>query len=145
MKINFGHKIAIVYTLFAVGMTSMLIMSMQFDHELVTEDYYEREMKYQGRKDAFHNMESAPFNADVSYADGKISLKFSELPENMTPSGTVSLYKPDQANLDEEHILALDENGTMSIVPKGLRGRYKVHVRFEAGGRDYFIKSEILH
>ncbi|MCA1752004.1 MAG: FixH family protein [Cryomorphaceae bacterium] len=145
MKINFGHKIAIVYTIFAVGMTSMLIMSMQYDHELVTEDYYENEVKYQGRKDAFHNMENAPFTAAVSHSDGKISINFSGLPANMAPTGTVSLYKPDKAALDEEHVLALDDKGTMNIVPRGIRGRYKVHVRFEAGGTDYFIKKEIVH
>lgn len=145
MKINFGHKIAIIYTLFAVGMASMLVMSMQFDHDLVTENYYENELKYQGKKDAFGNMSQAPFQVIISKVGNEIDVHFEGLSAEHGPMGTLSLYKPDRADYDEEHTLALDKDGRMRITPRAAHGRYKVSLRFEVEGVDYFVQKEIMH
>lgn len=145
MKINFGHKIAIIYTLFAVGMASMLVMSMQFDHELVTENYYENELKYQGKKDAFGNMGEAPFQVLISKAGNDIHVQFEGLSPGHPPVGNLSLYKPDRAEYDEEHTLSLDDEGRMRVTPRAAQGRYKVSLRFEVDGVDYYVQKEIVH
>ncbi len=143
-KFHFGHKIAVVYTLFAIGMTAMLIMSMQFDHELVTENYYENELSFQGRKDAFDNMATATFKVNVALEQGAVSVKFEGLPANEQPEGTLSLYKPDKAAFDEQHELVLDADRRMRIEPKGKQGRYKLELRFEIDGTDYYVHKDIL-
>ncbi len=144
MKINFGHKIAIVYTLFAVGMVSILVMSMQYDHELVTENYYENELNYQGRKDAFDNMAGAPFKVRIDKQGSTLQVHFDGLAANDVPQGTLSLYKPDRAAFDEEHKLQLDEQRSMRLVPKGQQGRYKVQLRFALNGTDYYVQQDII-
>lgn len=144
MKLNFGHKIAIVYTIFAVSMVGILIMSMQYDHELVTENYYENELKYQGKKDAFDNLNNAPFKAEFVQSQDDIRLVFKDLPSDISPTGTLSLYKPDAARYDEHHEIALDGGAGMSIVPRG-RGRYKAEARFKAGGTDYYLTTDIIY
>ncbi len=144
MKLNFGHKIAIVYTVFAVSMLSILIMSMQYDHELVTDDYYENELNYQGKKDAFDNLSAAEFQAEIVRTDEDIRLVFKNLPSDVRPVGTLSLYKPDGADYDELHEIMLDSEAGMTIVPRG-RGRYKAEARFKAGGTDYYLKRDLLY
>jgi hypothetical protein len=144
MKLNFGHKIAIVYSIFAIGMVSMLVMSMQFDHELVTEDYYENELNYQGRIDAFHNMETAPFKVSITQNAGSIYVAFDGLSANQQAVGSLSLYKPDRSDQDEEYVLLLDENKKMEIFPKATRGRIKVQLRFKVDNKDYFVQRDLL-
>ena len=144
MKLHWGHKIAIVYSLFAGFMIFMLILSMQEKHELVTENYYNNEMAVQGRIDADKNMKEANFQVDISTINKEILVSFNGLPSGESPSGTVDLYKPDNLNLDETIEMELDAGNKMLIQPLGDHGRYKVSVRFKLLGKDYYTEKQIV-
>lgn len=144
MKLNWGHKIAIVYGIFMTFMITMLIVSMQYDNELVNEDYYARELLLQGQIDASGNMAAAPFQVELASANGLVEVQFTGLSAKAHPTGDVRLYKPDDATLDESHSLLLDTQNRMTIVPRGLRGRYKVSVRFDIDGKDYYAEKQIV-
>jgi nitrogen fixation protein FixH len=144
MKLNFGHKIAIVYVSFMLFMLSLLYFSLQMDHELVTDQYYVKEMAFQGKKDAWHNLQDAGFKVNLRMADQMVIVEFVDLPEGAVPVGEVALYKPDKASLDETHTLNLSGNNSMHITPRGQYGRYKVSVRFQLDGKDYYAEKELL-
>jgi hypothetical protein len=144
MKLHWGHKIAIVYTSFALFLGFMLYKSMQVDHELVTENYYEKEMAVQGKIEAHQNLMNADFNVDIRAKDGKVLVSLDGPDSIYSPQGKVNLYKPDNGSLDEEMMLVLDNNNSMSITPKGFRGRYNVIVSFEMNGVPYFAEKQIL-
>ncbi len=144
MKLHFGHKIAIVYVAFMIFMLSMLYFSMQMDHELVTDEYYTKELAFQGKKDAWHNMQAASFSVDIRTADKVVYIEFSGLSDIYAVVGEVTLYKPDNADLDELHELKLDASESMAIAPRGEHGRYKVGVRFSMDGEDYYTEKEIV-
>ena len=144
MKLNFGHKIAIVYVSFMLFMLSLLYFSLQMDHELVTDQYYVKEIAFQGKKDAWHNLQNAGFKVNLRTADQRVIIEFADLPEGAIPVGEVSLYKPDKADLDETHTLTLSGTGSMEIKPRSAYGRYKVSVRFQLDGKDYYAEKELL-
>ncbi len=144
MKFHWGHKIGIVYTLFAGFMIFMLIMSRQSDHQLVTENYYENELAVQGRIEANRNLNKADFEVDVRVQKQNIVVVFIDVDIAFNPAGTVTLYKPDNEAFDEVHELALDENYQMVLTPKGQVGRYSVMVSFEMNGIPYFKEKEVL-
>jgi len=143
MKLNWGHKIAIVYTLFAGFMIFMVILSMQEDHELVTEDYYQQEKMVQTRIDGNANLNASPLELDILSRDGNILLAFKGLGESKPSEGSVALYKPDDSTLDESHVLRLDENSEMHILPKGTNGLYRVSVSFEIDGAAYYKTQDV--
>lgn len=143
MKLNWGHKIAIVYTLFAGFMVFMVILSFQEDHELVTEDYYNQEKMVQTRINGNANLNASPFELDILSSEGSISLAFKGLGEAELAEGRVTLYKPDNSTLDESHPLILDEKAEMHILPKGTNGLYRVSVSFEIDGASYFKTQDI--
>lgn len=144
MKLHWGHKIAIVYSLFAGFMIFMLVLSMQEKHELVTENYYENELAVQGRIDADKNMKAADFKVDISSKNREILLSFKGLPSGEIPTGKVNLYKPDDISLDESMEVKLDRDKNMMIKPVGDRGRYTVSIRFEVSGKDYYTEKQIV-
>lgn len=144
MKFHWGHKVALVYTLFAGFMIFMLIMSRQGHHQLVTENYYENELKVQDRIEASKNLSTADFDVKVRTTGGKVTVAFSEVDATFNPSGTIALYKPDDEALDETHALTLDEAHTMVIQPKGEIGRYTVQLSFTQDGTDYYLEKEVL-
>ncbi|MCA1761406.1 MAG: FixH family protein [Cryomorphaceae bacterium] len=143
MKLNWGHKIAIVYTLFAGFMVFMVILSMQEDHELVTEDYYQQEKMVQTRIDGNANLNASPMELDILSREGNILLAFKGLGESELLEGKVNLYKPDNAALDESHPLIIDENAEMHILPKGSAGLYRVSVSFEINGATFYKTKDI--
>jgi len=144
MKLHWGHKIGIVYTLFAGSMILMLILSRQTKHELVNENYYENELAVQGRIVAGKNLKTAQFDVNISSADQKILVSFLGLPSGNVPSGTVMLYKPDDSSLDQTLDVKLNSENKMLIQPKGRHGRYKVSVRFKMAGKDYLKEEQIM-
>jgi len=144
MKLNWGHKIAIVYTLFVGFMIFMLVLSMQEDHELVTQDYYEQELQVQKRIEASRNLGDAGLDVQITPSNGEliIMVKGIEAPQNT--KGIVNLYKPDDSSLDESIGLNLDESGGMIIKPKGKQGVYTVSLDFEIDGVPFYREKDIL-
>ncbi|MFT6996288.1 MAG: hypothetical protein ACJAQ4_000027 [Cryomorphaceae bacterium] len=142
---NWGHKIALVYSLFAAFMIGMLVLSTTYDHELVTEDYYARELAYQGKIDAGANLAQADFDVEVKMVGGKLKLLFNRLAESKTVSGEVKFYKPDNEKMDETHPIVLDTNSSeMEISSEGKHGRYKVQVSFELEGKSFYKEQELV-
>ncbi|MCZ4407399.1 FixH family protein [Cryomorphaceae bacterium 1068] len=142
---NWGHKIAIVYGLFVAFMIGMLIMSMNYDNDLVTEDYYAKELAYQDKIDAGQNLAQADFDVEVKMVDGKLKLLFDRLPAVHTVSGEVKFYKPDNEKMDETHPIIMEANSNeMEISSKGKQGRYKVQVTFELEGKSFYKEQELV-
>lgn len=145
MKLNWGHKIAIVYSLFAAFMVGMLVLSTTYDHELVTEDYYAKELAFQGKIDAGTNLNQADFNVEVKRVGGDLRLIFDRLPEGSQVKGIVKFYKPDNEKMDETHPIVLDSNSSeMKISSEGKSGRYKVQVSFELDGQRFYKEQELM-
>ncbi|NEN23936.1 hypothetical protein G3O08_10540 [Cryomorpha ignava] len=144
MKLHWGHKIGIVYALFAGSMIFMLILSMQEKHELVNENYYENELAVQGKINADKNLKTADFDVDISSANKQILVSFMGLPSGDVPTGTVMLYKPDDSSLDQTIDVALNADNKMLIQPIGDHGRYKVSVRFKMSGIDYLKEKQVV-
>ncbi|MGB6036573.1 MAG: FixH family protein [Cryomorphaceae bacterium] len=142
---NWGHKIAIVYGLFVAFMIGMLVMSTNYDNDLVTEDYYAKELAYQDKIDAGQNLVQANFDVEVKMIDGKLKLVFDQLPSAKTVSGEVKFYKPDNQKMDETHPIIMEVNSSeMEISSKGKHGRYKVQVTFELEGKSFYKEQELV-
>lgn len=144
MKLHWGHKIGIVYTLFAGFMIFMVLKSRTEKHELVTENYYENELIIQDRLDANDNLNAATFNVEITRVDHEILVSFVGLPSGNIPAGTVSLYKPDDSRLDETMDMLLDGNNKMLIKPLGNHGKYKVSLMFKISGTEYYKEKNIV-
>ena len=48
---NWGYKILMVYVIFIAGILLLVFKSSSQNQDLVTEDYYEQELKYQQKID----------------------------------------------------------------------------------------------
>ncbi len=144
MKLHWGHKIGIVYTLFAGFMIFMLLKSRTTNHELVTDQYYQNELVVQDKIDASGNLAQADFKVEITRgASADIHIQFSgDLAES--PEGKVNLYKPDNAEFDQEMTLQLSGANAMTLAPTGGMGRYKVQLTFTVDGTPYYTEREVL-
>lgn len=141
---NWGKKIAIVYTIFAVGMVTMVIWSTQFDVNLVTENYYEQEMDHDAKMQAVANSVKLETPLSIKYTPAKesISLTFPEAVSAV--DGKVLLYCITDHKQDKTYeINAI--NGRQELDVTGFKpGRWIVKVDWNSEGTRYFDEEKVL-
>jgi nitrogen fixation protein FixH len=148
MKINWGWGLAlgmVAFILFIMYFVVTMTTSKEFDHDLVTEDYYAKEMVYQQEIDAEKN---------VQQLDGKVKSERNQngwqisFPNSVDPTkikGTAFLYRPSNEKLDFEIPLNL-ETGTLVIPAKQLiEGRWNITIDWEYEGKPYLYKESITY
>jgi hypothetical protein len=139
-----GKKIAIVYTIFAVGMVSMVIWSTKFDVNLVTEDYYEHEMDHNAKMEAVANSVKLETPLSIKYkpAEGAINLVF---PASVTAiDGKVLLYCITDRKQDKVFEISPTERKQVLDVTGFKPGRWTVKVDWHGNGTRYYDEENVL-
>ena len=91
---NWGYKILIVYLIFVAGIAVMVYKSTTQKIDLVTTDYYAKELKYQDRIDAVKRTGALTSKVTYEVKDQTITLLLPAEFESKEASGTVMLYYP---------------------------------------------------
>jgi len=137
---NFGHKVAIGYSLFVVFIVFLVVVSFKMDFSLESENYYEKEIAYTQEKEAIENFNALNFNFELIQGDSiKFPLPNISQKENMV----VSLKRPSNKDLD---LLFKIENSNNPIVlskEKLAQGVYNLELSFDAKGKSYLIKKSV--
>jgi len=141
MKIGWGTRIAFLYGGFVVLMVTLVTLAMKEDFQLVSSDYYQKELQYQEVIDAGKNqsMLSAPvqFRANEQTVTIALPQEF----EGKEVKGSVEFYAPTQAAWDAHFDLQL-ENNRMEIPRSKLHPtRYEVKINWEAESKRYYQET----
>ena len=146
MKFNWGTGIVIAI----IGFMSFImyfVITMSTDntysYDLVTDKYYQQELKYQDEIDATKNAQKLKENIKVVRVEEGLQLKF---PSGFTPKeikGKVFLYRPSNKQLDFEIPISL--SNTYLLVPEKrlLDGRWNIIVTWSYKNKDYLFKKEL--
>jgi hypothetical protein len=147
-KIQNPWPVALVafFIVFASYIIGFVIFASCQKMDLVRADYYDQEIRFQQQIDRVQR--SAPVLADagIDY-DPAGDLVTVTLPSVKRDdiSGTVSFYRPSDADLDTNAKLGLDEAGRQSLSVRALRaGLWKVRVQWTTAGREYFFEKPIV-
>lgn len=140
---NWGYKILIVYLAFVVGIVFMVFKSSNQKIDLVTTDYYAKELKYQQRIDAVNRTKelSAPVKFEVTKQ--KITIHFPAEFVSQQIKGSVLLYCPsdDRKDIEQEFTVA---NGTATIdLPAQNSGSYELQVNWSVDNKDYYFENKL--
>lgn len=114
--------------------------------DLVSADYYEREVTFQKQLDSMNRTQSVAAKTAVRFDMAEKAIVIS-LPQAQLAkaTGNVHLYRPSDARLDREFPLALGVDGTQRLDTKPLaEGLWKVRVTWTANEQEYFIDQSVL-
>lgn len=148
MKINWGTGLVIGMILF-IGFILFFVIKMstdqKYNHDLVTEDYYQKEMAYQDEIDAEENLKKLSTEIGSTRVSQGWQIRF---PSDLDPSkikGTVFLYRPSNKQLDFDLPLVL--SGSNLLVPdkRLLDGRWNITIDWEYEGQKYLYKKSIVY
>ena len=146
MKFNWGTGIVLAFAAFIAFILYFVVLSTRdpaSNHDLVTEDYYRKELMYQEDLDAARNLEEIGGGVKASITSEGLQIEF---PAQMAPNkikGTVSLYRPSNKQLDFETPIQLSNK--QQLIPKSrlLDGRWDLRVYWTYEGKPYLYRQRL--
>ena len=143
---NWGTRIVIAYALFIILVMTMVGYAMRQDVFLVSENYYEEEIAYQEQIDRLSNTQSLKEKVKVNVdQNGHIHLQLPKSSMDAITKGSVHLYRPSDARLDQFFELKPDAMGNQQFYVKDLpHGSWKIKVSWKGGTKDYYFEQDLL-
>lgn len=139
------YAIMIWMALFAAGIFSFIVVAQRNHVDLVGPDYYDQEIKFQQQIDRVANTRAVQREVSIRYAAGEIDIALPAEHARRNLTGTVQLYRPSDASLDQNVPLAVGETGGQKIDAKTLRpGLWKVRVTWKVGAEEYYFAQSVV-
>jgi hypothetical protein len=141
---NWGTRITILYCSFVALMLGMVYMSVHQKVDLVSADYYEKELRFQGKIDGLKNTADLPAGFAFEVVANKIILHYPQALPWKRISGEICFYRPSDSQRDEKFKALPDTNNIQTFQLKNpKRGLYKLLCDLEADGKKYYYEESI--
>jgi len=148
MKINWGTGIVIGFVLF-IGFIMFMVVTMltdkNFNHDLVTPDYYNQELKYQEEIDAEKNAQKLSENVSIRNSKEGITISFPKDLKFSNIKGNVSFYRPSNKKLDFDIPIVLSSNKLLIPDNRLVEGRWDIKVNWTYQGVHYLYKDKTTY
>jgi len=145
LNISWGTKIATLYISFVALVITMVVISMNQKIDLVSTDYYERELVFQNKINEMNNANALPQKVTHVINQEGVQLQFPQLFKDKTVTGEIVFFRPSDASKDFNVSLQLTSEGTQSISSvKFSKGMYKMQTSWTANNIAYFTEEVIV-
>ncbi|MGB5647811.1 MAG: FixH family protein [Muriicola sp.] len=148
MKINWGTGIVLSFIGF-ISFIMFFVVRMNTDnranHDLVTEDYYKKELSFQKEIDAEKEANALPTQLQLKRIEEGLQIRF---PKEMDPTkidGIVSLYRPSNKHLDFDLPISLSNAHLLIPDKRLLDGRWDITIRWTYDGKNYLVKKSMTY
>ncbi|MCG8207534.1 FixH family protein [Tenacibaculum finnmarkense] len=148
MKLNWGAGIVIAIIAF-MSFILYFVISMStgnnYNHDLVSEEYYQKELVFQGDIDATKNAKELSENIKVQRVSEGLKIYFPTAFNPTDIKGKVFLYRPSNKQLDFE--IPISISNTYLLVPEKrlLGGRWNIIVSWNYKNTPYLFEQELMY
>ncbi len=139
--------IAIVYGLFMVYLAGLFAFSRMNKPELVSESYYEDELKYQQQIDRMTRTRTEGATPSLRFREASqtMVLEFPAVFAQNETRGKIVFFRPSDADQDMEVALNLDGQGRQEVDVHSLsRGLWKVKIQWQTSGKEYYHEEIVI-
>ncbi len=141
---NWGKGLALTLFAFAGLMAWFVVMAARNPEPLVTEQYYEHELKYQARIDNT-NRANALAAVRMEVTANSIRITFPHEMRHRTITGELTLLRPNDPNADRELKVTADSAGVFEARSLDLAaGRYNALLEWTADGVEYYTEEKLV-
>ncbi len=142
MKFNWGTGIALFYIAFVLFWVGNLIFSATIPINLVEEDYYAQEIKFQDKIEMQKNTQKLKEQPILQYADNAFLIKLPSEFKRGDIKGDLHFYRPSDSKLDKVYPLALTAaNSQVFDVSTLKEGVWKAKLSWESGEKAYYHET----
>jgi hypothetical protein len=147
MKFNWGTGIVLAFVLF-ISFIGFLVIKMNtnqiYQHDLVTEDYYKKELEFQQKIDNAAAAVAMDYSIVVKQQAEGLLISFPESLKDNQVKGSVYLYNPANKKLDFTTPIRLKQS-QMLIPSKFLvQGRWDVEINWNSKNLPYYYKTKLM-
>lgn len=146
MKANWGTGIVIAFALFITFILYFVFKvqgDMKYDHEMVTEEYYKKELGYQEQLDKAQNAYDLVEKVTVVTKSEGLLIRFPKGFDYKKISGNVSLYRPSNQKLDFDMPISLSSSNLLIPKTKLVGGRWDISIDWKYQGKGYLNKEKV--
>ena len=142
---NWGYKIAIAYSVFVIMILVLVYKSSLQNIDLVTEEYYAEELKYQDQIDKKRNANKLEIPLIIKQESQQLKIQFPGDLAEKGVSGILFFYKPDDKLKDIKIPIDANTYGLQIIDISGFaKGYYQIKIEWEANRISYYQEEDIF-
>lgn len=148
MKLNWPTMIVLSFAAFIVFILSFVVLTFtdkRFDHDLVTDNYYGKELLLQEEINQQQQAFKLKLNPTIETTSGGIAINFPPHLATEEVVGKVFLYRPSNRRLDFEIPISL--SSSLMLIPDSMLvdGRWNLTVEWKVEGKDLMFKKSIFY
>lgn len=142
---NMGKTIAVVVTLFMATTVYFVLQAMKIDVELVSSDYYQREIEYDKQIARQLNAQKAGYYVRHDIENNQIYLQFPADLVNEEVRGNIHFYAPSTVHHDFNVAINLDSNNRQSFDLDRLQyaGFWRVKILWSDQNKEYYNEVQV--
>jgi len=144
MKLNWGKGIFAVYSVFMIVVLGTVAFTTTVDVDLVADDYYEQEIKYQNEIDKKNRTNKLTEQVEITVGNENVKISYPKIfSENI--SGEINFYRPSDEKMDFSLDIKIDSTVSQLIpLVKLAKGLWKVKVDWRHFNQDYLNEKIIV-
>ena len=144
MKFNFGHGVIVVLSLFALMLGWFMVRAIANAEELVTENYYEKELLFQQDLDKLERAAAHGEAVRMEVKDQQLRITFPAALRGKAISATLEMMRPSDARADQRMELQATTEGALAIpVADWMRGRYRARLEWRVDGSEHLSEQHV--
>lgn len=141
---NWGYKILLVYAVFVIGIMTLVFVSSNQKMDLVTPDYYGKELKFQQQIDESKRAGALSQEVRCEVKERVLIINLPAEFEGKKIEGELSIYCPSDMNKDKQFTIETAETTINKNLPDGLKGMFEVHLKWKADGITYYFEKKLI-
>ena len=144
IKINWGTGIVIAIVLFIAFILSFVyktIFMEEYEHHLVSEDYYKDELHYQEEIDKLNNAKYLTENVILSNTEQGILIQFPKDKDFNKIEGKVNFLRRSNVKLDFEKKIDLSSHSMLIEDSILVTGKWEIRVDWQYNDEEYLLKE----
>lgn len=150
MKFKFTWPMGIVLSIllfmgYILSFVYKAMVSPEYDHHLVTEDYYQKELNYQNEIDKQKKSLKLKENITVSTNEKGLVILFPKEFDSQKITGVLQLVRLSNEKADVTLPIIVKNHQLIVENEKLIKGKYKLIIDWEVNGEGYMFKKEIVY
>ena len=145
MKNYWGKGIVISIIVFFIITAVMVWIAFIQKVDLVANNYYDKEIKYQEQIDLMNNSKLIKGKFLVNQTDRSVKIRFPDSLDYPGIMGNIKFYRPSDKDIDFSIPLMLNDSGEMSVISdKITHGLWKLQINWTLKDKKYFNEESIM-
>ena len=145
ISLNWGFWIVVSFCLFAAGIFTMVYISMSTNEDLVTDNYYEKELKYQDHIELVKSSNALEQRVDMEFTGMSVIFHFPNIGNKVHYSGSIYFFRPSDKRGDFVRDIEIDSTNSQSFPAESFaKGFWRAKITWAAGNQNYYSELPFI-